>query len=201
MSAPEPPLLDYHEVRSQIRDLDVIAVRGRGLVSSLIRFFTRSPYTHVGFALWERNEHGEPTVLRMAESRELRGHRTTWLSHEVQVSDCYWFRGPVLPDRERAILWLQRAMGWAPYDYRGVLRLAWWLPTRWLSQWFPALTEALPSPRADSLGYVQRYCMALVSAAFRIGGRDVWPDKPDAAVVPGDVVSLDLVGRLEYVPR
>lgn len=190
MTPPEPPLLDYHDTRESIRDLDVIAVRGRGLVSRLISLFTRSPYTHVGLALWVGD------TLMLAESRELRGHRLVWLSREVQASECWLFRAPTLPEPSHATAWLRRAMG-APYDYRGVVRLAWWLPTRWM----PTLSRLLPSVRRDSLGYGQRYCAALVSAVYRIGGHDPWPDKPDAAVVPGDVTALELVGRLDYAAR
>lgn len=45
--------MNYAEARPQIDDGDLIAVRGKhGLFGALTRFFTRSPYTHVGVALW-----------------------------------------------------------------------------------------------------------------------------------------------------
>lgn len=181
----------YGAVRLQIRNLDVIAVRGRGVISRLISLCTGSPYTHVGFALWVGD------TLMLAESRELRGHRLVWLSREIQRSECWWFRGPALPRQQDAVDWLRRAMG-ADYDYRGVARLAWWLPLRRL----PALLSAwLPQPRADSSDFTQRFCAALISTVYRIGGHDPWPGRPDAAVVPGDVKDLECLGRLAYLER
>jgi hypothetical protein len=45
--------MNYHDARWQIRDGDLIAVRGKGgIIGSLTRFFTRSPYTHAAVAVW-----------------------------------------------------------------------------------------------------------------------------------------------------
>lgn len=45
--------MNYDEARSKIQDGDLIAVRGtEGFLSPFTRFFTRSPYTHVGVAFW-----------------------------------------------------------------------------------------------------------------------------------------------------
>lgn len=45
--------MDYLEARSQIKTGDLIAVRDvHGLLGKLTTFFTRSPYTHTGVAVW-----------------------------------------------------------------------------------------------------------------------------------------------------
>lgn len=45
--------LTYQEARSQIATGDLIAVRTpNGIMGKLTRFFTRSPYTHTGIAIW-----------------------------------------------------------------------------------------------------------------------------------------------------
>jgi hypothetical protein len=45
--------MTYEEARSQIKTGDLIGVRDvHGLLGRLTRFFTRSPYTHTGVAVW-----------------------------------------------------------------------------------------------------------------------------------------------------
>lgn len=47
------PALTYQEARSQIATGDLIAVRSpHGIIGWLTQFFTRSPYTHTGIAIW-----------------------------------------------------------------------------------------------------------------------------------------------------
>lgn len=48
-----PPAMPYAEARLLIRSGDLIAVRKRyGLLPTLTRWITRSPYTHTAIALW-----------------------------------------------------------------------------------------------------------------------------------------------------
>jgi hypothetical protein len=42
----------YEAVRDQVITGDLIAFKGRTLYSALVRFFTRSDYTHTGLAIW-----------------------------------------------------------------------------------------------------------------------------------------------------
>jgi hypothetical protein len=45
--------MDYAQARAQIETGDLIAVRDvHGILGWLTRWFTRSPYTHAGIALW-----------------------------------------------------------------------------------------------------------------------------------------------------
>lgn len=45
--------MNYDEARSKIEDGDMIAVCGKeGFLTPFTKFFTRSPYTHVGVAFW-----------------------------------------------------------------------------------------------------------------------------------------------------
>lgn len=49
--------MTYTAARRLIETGDLIAVRGRnGVLAPLTRFFTRSPYTHVGIAFWIKGE-------------------------------------------------------------------------------------------------------------------------------------------------
>jgi len=50
--------MQYSDARKHIETGDLIAVRGRtGVLAPMTRFFTHSPYTHVGIAFW--NAEGE----------------------------------------------------------------------------------------------------------------------------------------------
>jgi len=45
--------MNYDQARERIETGDLIAVRGKeGLLTPFTKFFTRSPYTHVGIAFW-----------------------------------------------------------------------------------------------------------------------------------------------------
>ena len=55
----------YEEARKLIQSGDVVFVRNKkGFVASVIRFFTRSKYSHVGFAFWVEIE-GTPRLLML----------------------------------------------------------------------------------------------------------------------------------------
>ncbi len=200
--SPEPTLLAYHEARSRIRDLDVIAFRGNGIVSRAIRRVTGGTVTHVGIAVWWGD------ALMILESREMRGHRTVWLSREIKkAGSVLWYRSRDLDKSvdsyngsynnavHNALSWAQRASG-APYSYRGCLRF--------LRRVMPTLFAFLPNPDRDSLGYGPRFCSAFVSAVLRMAAADPRTELDDAATSPADLVAsprLELLGRLEVVPR
>jgi hypothetical protein len=42
----------YKEIRSNIKNGDILMYKGKGLFSALIKFFTRSDYSHAGIAVW-----------------------------------------------------------------------------------------------------------------------------------------------------
>lgn len=182
------PLLEYGEVRREIRDLDVIAFEGRGLVSRAISAVTRGAVTHVGLAMWWGDE------LMLVESREFRGGRAVLLSRELQrfPGRALWYRPRDLLEGEqlrKALRWARRSAG-AQYSYVGCLRFLRriGLPTR--------------SPAEDSLGFANRFCSEHVSACFRIAGYDLRHDLADAETAPAEIVRsprLELRGRLEVV--
>lgn len=190
---PDAPLLAYHDARSEIRNLDVIAVEGRGFISRAIRRVTGGTVTHVGIAVWWGD------ALMLLESREMRGHRLVWLSREIEtVGQVLWYRSRDLVDAEAAgdaLRWARRAAG-APYSYRGCLRF--------LRRKMPTLCGWLPSPDRDSLGYGPRFCSAFVSAVLRMARADPREDLDDAGTSPADLVAsprLEMLGRLEVIPR
>ena len=67
----EPKVLSYEHARPEIKGGDVVFVRGKHskLVQSLIMFFTKSAYSHVGFAFWMTTEDGSENRLMMVEAQ------------------------------------------------------------------------------------------------------------------------------------
>lgn len=178
--APDRP---YAAARGEIRDLDVIAFEGRGVVSSAIRVVTGGSVTHVGVACWW----GESLML--VESRELRGGRAVLLSGEIPADGVLWYRPR--PDlaaaaRARAAEWARAACG-AAYSYVGILRFL-----RRLG------IPTLP-PVGDRRDRGARFCSELVSATYRLAGVDLRPDLTDATTSPAELVAspyLELRARL-----
>ena len=67
---------NYHEIREQIQQGDVIAFSGKGHVSELIKLFTLSPVSHVAIVMKDKqltNEGVLVTVNNIIESTTLNG--------------------------------------------------------------------------------------------------------------------------------
>ena len=97
--------MDYKQARSSIKTGDLIAIRtAHNWLGWLTQFFTRSPYTHCGIALWIDNG------LYLAELNGGRNHITPlsqWVGTDFDVYDpplglnhiidsiFFWLRVPV----------------------------------------------------------------------------------------------------------
>lgn len=168
----------YPSARSDIRDGDIVAWEGRGIVSRLIALGTGGRVTHVGVAAWWGRR------LMVLEAREFRGGRASWLSRELNSARLVRIFRPTLPiesHRHAEMMhWLRGAAG-AGYNWRGVIRYG----RRVLRRWF-----GLPMPpvRPDTLSDGHRYCSELASAGYRVAGLDPRPDLEDAATSPEDLV-------------
>jgi len=69
-------LVDYNNVRKDIRDGDILLCSGTGTFSRLIQKFTDSKWSHVGFILWAKRF----DRLMVMESKESHGVRSVPLS-------------------------------------------------------------------------------------------------------------------------
>lgn len=183
MSRLYAPVRTYASARSEIRDLDVIAFEGKGLISKAIRVLTMGSVTHVGVAIWWEG------TLMLVESREFRGGRAVLLSSEIPPDGVLWLRPR--PDlaasaRASAAEWARGVCG-AGYSYVGCLRFLRRLgiPTR--------------KPAEDRETRGARFCSEMVSATYLRAGVDLRPDLPDSETSPAELVSspyLELVARL-----
>lgn len=93
--------MDYATARHEIKDGDLIAVKGRGLFAAVIRFVTQSAYTHTGIAVWIGGR------LLVAETRGGVAAFSPASQHkddDFDVFDCPIFRRPDVVEAALAIL-------------------------------------------------------------------------------------------------
>jgi len=73
----------YREIRDSLKSGDVIAFSGKGRVSELIKWRTRSPYSHVGLvyraAITDCDMTAEHTVVYLIESTTMIGEATQFI--------------------------------------------------------------------------------------------------------------------------
>jgi hypothetical protein len=104
MSRNDSPLSEYEKYRDQMKSGDVIAFSGNGNFSKLIKWATRSNYSHVGIVLKLDLGGGFGKSLLLVESTLLtdlanydnkpaiRGVQMQWLSKRLQMynGDAWW---------------------------------------------------------------------------------------------------------------
>ena len=156
--------MNYTAARRQIRTGDLIAVRKRtGLLPTLTRWITRSPYTHTAIALWTGTP-GQPRLL-VAEVKGSGGFLTPLSQYDSTEFDVFTAPPETLLFVEAAI-WatLGAPLG---YSFLDLLRIAanrilrWPLPpadkvmmicssfsaSLWLqSGWRPGCLPSIPAP-------------------------------------------------------
>ena len=182
------PALPYAAVREGIQSADVLLWRGRALWSWVIRWWTRSEYSHAGIAVWV---HGRPMA---AESRECKGCRLLPLSAAIKGADVDLFqvrpevstrlkRGPAV---QEAISHLGEAYGW-----RSILRIVLTRLPFGALKWVPVLRHFVPhrfwSPDDYRETGGRMICSEYVARCYRLGGLDLVPNLRDPDTTPGDI--------------
>ena len=151
---------EYSCIRDNIRAADVIAFGGSGFFSDCIKWFTRSPISHVGVVL--ETTVGDVRRVRLIESTSLDGFAGVtidFLSDRVRdyTGSIYWMP---LSEFSRQRLneavffeWLMEQEG-KKYDKRSILHFA----TDWLNI------------RTNHENFDKVYCSELVCGAWEAGG-------------------------------
>jgi len=115
----ESKILRYDEVRDQIRNGDVFMYKGKAIFSSIIRWVTRSPYSHAGMAAWwnerlmvmEAKGNG---VVASPFSRSIGHYKggVEWLTCVKEISD---------EDRLRMVVFAQEELGKSYGRWKAIL--------------------------------------------------------------------------------
>lgn len=191
------PLVPYAQARGGIRDGDVLLFRARGPVAAVIRWATRSEFSHAALAVWVRPDPTDPTRdrLMLVESREGSGCRMIPLSDAVAggAARISLFVPRVDAYRPAVVGAALDRLG-QPYGWRSILRDAFGrlplLSLVWRRRQYS--TDDL-----EDAG-VRVKCSTLVALAWRAGGLDLVPNLADRSTDPGDLARSGwLEGRLE----
>jgi len=174
--------VEYEVRRLQIKNGDVLMYRGRSLESRLIRWATRSKYSHAGLAVWWN-------YRLMVMEAVGRGVIVTPLSKNVSSYRGYveWFTSVEdIPDEQRLRLveFAQQELGKEYALWRAVI-----LGLRLLFQH--------DVDKRDRLRREGRlFCSHFVAEAYNAVGRDLKKGVSDRFMSPGDIASSPLLKRM-----
>ena len=112
-------MVKYAQVRDQIKNGEVLMYKGRGLVSSVIRWVTHSPYSHAALAVWWNQrlmvmEAKGQGVIVNPTSRSIRHYRgdVEWFSCKKEISE---------DDRLRMVKFAQEELGKSYGRWKAIL--------------------------------------------------------------------------------
>lgn len=123
-------MTDYQSSRTSVRSGDIVAFCGTGLGARIIRWWTGSPWTHVGIACWWKGR------LMILESYPGKGTRAHPLSHDLP---CYI--------RPMGVVWTEQL-------HKEATELL-DLPYSWLNDWKAAWGMRLVERRKQCAQYVR----------------------------------------------
>jgi hypothetical protein len=174
------PRTGYATVRSEFTVGDVLLFRGRGLISQLIRWVTRSPYSHVGLVfLFEERVFCIEAVgvgVRLILISEL-------MRRYHGGIDYYEVHDPSPEQRHGAIAFCFAQLG-KLYDRPGIFRFL-----------IAIVFNRKPAVREDQ----EWFCSELVAAAYRAQGFPLAPESA-AYTSPADL-ALSPELKLRYVVK
>ena len=171
----------YEEVRLQIKNGDVIMYEGKSMVPKLVSWFTRSPYSHAGIAVWwnERLMVMEATmrgVRVMPLSRNIFKHKgkVEWFTSKQEISD---------EDRLRMVIFAQEELGKSFARWKAVLFGLKILLNRNLS-------------KKDQLRMENKlFCSQYVAQIYNSIGLDLKKKREDRFMSPGDIAKSPLMEK------
>jgi hypothetical protein len=173
---PKGSRLDYRAVRAEIQDGDVLLFQGTHWLSRLIRWGSKSAYSHAGVALWW----GPRLMVVQAVGK---GVEAVPLSVAVDhySGQVDWFSPlPEVRARLRRDALVTAALDEVgkPYAHGPLLRLARML-------WHGRMRK-YRDPKKSAAAY---FCSQLVSRCYRLAEVDLVPGRADAHTSPGDLAA------------
>lgn len=171
----------YEDIRSQIKNGDVLMFKGRYLHSSIIRWLMGSPYSHAGIAVWWNRrlmvmEAVERGVRILPLSRKIGSYRggVEWFCSKKEIPE---------RDRLRMILFAQEELGKSYARWREILFGGKILFRRDLS-------EKDELRRENKL-----YCSQYVAQIYNTIGLDLKKNREDRFMSPGDIARSPLLEK------
>ncbi len=176
------PSVEYDVQRRNIRNGDVLMYRGRSLESRIIRWATRSKYSHAGLAAWW-NERlmvmeavGKGVIVTPLSKNVACYHGSVeWFTSVEEISD---------DERLRMIRFAQLELGKEYARWRAIF-----LGIRLLFQRDVEKRDAL---RRE----VRLFCSHYVAQTYNAIGRDLKKGVSDRFMAPGDIASSPILRKV-----
>ncbi|MBI4368125.1 MAG: hypothetical protein HY588_01885 [Candidatus Omnitrophica bacterium] len=166
---------------TQLKPCDILLYKGTGRTSRLIRWKTKSPYSHVAVVV-------EPAIYLGIESNT--GHQSGVRAFDLRkldqaAVDLFRIKPASQFQPEKVISFLVAHLG-MPYDYRGVL-------------WLGILKLLNLKSKSNRFQKDQDYfCSELVYEAFNNAGLDIVPEVDEADITsPGDIAKSSVLEKIE----
>ena len=177
----EEKKIRYEDIRSQIKNGDVLMFKGRYLHSSIIRWLMGSPYSHAGIAVWWNRR------LMVMEAVG-RGVGILPLSRKIGSyrGDVEWFCSKKeIPERDRLtmILFAQEELGKSYARWREIL-------FGWKILFRRDLSEKDELRRENKL-----YCSQYVAQIYNSIGLDLKKNREDRFMSPRDIAKSPLLEK------
>ena len=175
-----------------IQDGDILLCKGRGLISSLIRWGTGSVYSHVALI-------ASANLGLIVEAVPEGGVRAISIQNYKTPYDLYRVKDPNSFKVTEVVACLIRTLA-GKYDFKSTLRLGWELVLRRLKLVkLAALKVTQQKEAADTLQKDQDYfCSELCYEAFKAGGLDIVPQIGDGDTAsPGDIAGSPLIEKVQ----
>ena len=116
------PLCNFRRIRAIIKPCDVVLVEGRSKSSSLIKIFTKSPWSHAALFIGPLNQISDPTTRKLIEQHY------DGPPHRLLIIEALMDRGVVVSDFQKVYgchhLRICRPGGLFPQDNTKVVRFA-----------------------------------------------------------------------------
>jgi len=183
----------YQKVREKIRDGDVLAFRGTRWWSWLIRFFTQSRISHVGFAIWI---HDRLCVMEALEGRGIRIFPVSKCLEDGEWIDWYELHKPEDNKIDRDTLVATALSHW------GKQYAPWWQFVRTWGRWTRRYLDKKGVPL--DVDPDRFFCSEFVLTCLRMSGYlgdGFAANLSPAAASPGDIIELPCLhrmGKLEH---
>jgi hypothetical protein len=176
-----PRILRYEEIRDQIKNGDVLMYKGRGLISSIIQWVTRSPYSHAGIAAWWNErlmvlEAKGRGVVVSPFSRNIKEYRgdVEWFSCVREISD---------EGRLNMVIFAQEELG-KRYGRLKTIGLG-------LKTLFERNMEKRDRLKKES----KLFCSEYVAQIYNSIGMDLKKQRSDRFMKPGDIAESPFLER------
>jgi hypothetical protein len=177
--------VDYPDIREGIRDGDILLFRGRSWISRLIRWFTRSPYSHSGILGWwndrlmvlEAVPNGVVVSRASIAVQKYSGQVELWTTDEPLVRAEVLYAAQLLLGKRYSKVKLL-------HNLRRLL--------------FGRRRGEAADPDAPPQDFV---CSEFVSRVWRAGGVDLAKDSPDMYTKPSDLARSPCLRKVGDVFR